>query len=310
MALSLGKGKHMKKRATWIVLAVVTVAFVIVVCLWMNMLKNASKVTQTAEVAQTSETSKMTYEEFKSLSAEQQIDAFSKMSGPEIYYLVANSDESWPVTDYDLISPNNAKETIILVGEGDDLHFNLAWPSYGGFLPETIASMSELSGELDVSRDGGDSGHSSAYGKNEDGSYPNDSQRSVPKTSATVRTGTLDVDAYNIVAEIVTNGEDEDARKSALTDLGYSSDIAEAFISDYDAWLERDEVSGPNNIDDGARAAGNTVESRYGYYGVTAPWVVDDLNLVGGGGQLETIFSWGTLCDSGLISITGTAEIH
>ena len=35
-----------------------------------------------------------------------------------------------------------------------------------------------------------------------------------------------------------------------------------------------------------------------------------DLNLNGGSGQLETIFRWGTLCDSGLITATGTAEIN
>ena len=52
------------------------------------------------------------------------------------------------------------------------------------------------------------------------------------------------------------------------------------------------------------------MEARYGYYGVTAPWVAGDLNLVGGGGQLCTVFSWGTLCASGLIYDTGTAEIH
>ena len=255
-------------------------------------------------------TAEISYEEFKSLTDEEQIEVFSRMTGPQIYALVASSDESWPVTDYDLISPDNAKETIILVNNNGDLHFNLAWPHYGGFLPESIASMDELTGKLDVSRDGGDGGHSMSYGKNEDGSYPNDSQRSVPKTSATVRTGILDVDQYNKVAEIVTNGESEEERITALTDMGYDNEIAGRFVSDQAAWLGRDEVSGPDNIDDGAKKAGNTVDSRYGYYGITAPWIVDDLNLLGGNGQLETIFSWGTLCDSGLITDTGTAEIH
>ena len=254
--------------------------------------------------------SAMSYEEFKSLTNEQQIEVFSSMTGPEIYTLVENSDESWPVTDYDLITPDNAKETIVLFNNDGDLHFNLDWPCYGGFLPETIASMGEMTGKADVSRDGGDGGHSMSYGKNEDGSYPNDSQRSVPKTSATVRTGILDVDQYNKVAEFVTNGESEEDRKSALTEMGYDREIAERFIADQAAWLGRDEVSGPDNIDDGAKKAGNTVESRYGYYGITAPWIVADLNLTGGGGQLETIFSWGTLCNSGLITDTGTAEIH
>ena len=38
--------------------------------------------------------------------------------------------------------------------------------------------------------------------------------------------------------------------------------------------------------------------------------VAGDLALEGGAGQLCTVFSWGTLCASGLIYDTGTAEIH
>ncbi len=252
----------------------------------------------------------LTYEEFKALDPERQKQVFAAMTGPEIYELVKNSDENWPVTSYDLISPQNAKETIVLYDNNGDLHFNLAWPCYGGFLPESIASLGDLSGTLDVSRDGGDGGYSMSYGRNEDGSYPDDSRRSVPKTSATVRTGTLDVDRYKKVVEIVTSGESDDSRTAALTALGYTEEIAARFLSDQSAWLTRDEVSGPDNIADGAKLAGHDVEARYGYYGVTAPWKAGDLDLEGGGGQLEPVFSWGTLCDSGLISDLGTAEIH
>lgn len=282
-----------KRIILWILAAVALLAVILGVLL---LVKNPS--------------TNMSYEEFKSLTAQQQIEAFQEMTGPQIYKLVESSDENWPVTAYDLISPENAKETIVLFNNNGDLHFNLAWPSYGGFLPESIASMGELSGKLDVSRDGGDGGHSMSYGKNPDGSYPNDSQRSVPKSSATVRTGTMDVDRYCQVAQIVTNGESEEDRLSALKNLGYDDEIAKRFLSDQAAWLGRDEVSGPNNIGDGVKAAGHTVDSRYGYYGTTAPWVVGDLNLKGGSGQLETIFSWGTLCDSGLIYDLGTSEIH
>lgn len=250
------------------------------------------------------------YEEFKALDAEKQKQAFSAMSGTEIYELVKNSDENWPVTAYDLISPENAKETIVLYDNNGNLHFNLAWPVYGGFLAESIDSIEKLSGKLDVSRDGGDGGYSLSYGKNEDGSYPNDSQRSVPKTSANVRTGVLDVDQYKKVVEIVVNGKSDEDRIKELTELGYTEEIAARFLSDHAAWLIRDEVSGPDNIADGAKTAGHEVESEYGYYGITAPWVVADLNLVGGGGQLATVFSWGTLCASELITDIGTAEIN
>ena len=149
-----------------------------------------------------------------------------------------------------------------------------------------------------------------SYGKNEDGSYPNDSQRSVPKSSASVRTGVLDVDQYIKVLDIVVNVEDDESRISALADMGYDSEIASRFIEDQAAFPDRDEISGPNNINDGALSVGHTVDATYGYYGTTAPWNAGDLHLEGGGGQLCTVFSWGTLCDSGLIYDTGTAEIH
>ena len=240
----------------------------------------------------------LSYEEFKSLDSEKQKQAFSAMSGPEIYELVKNSDENWPVTSYDLISPENAKETIVLYDNNGNLHFNLAWPIYGGFLAESIDSIEKLSGKLDVSRDGGDGGYSLSYGKNEDGSYPNDSQRSVPKTSANVRIGVLDVDQYKNVVKIVVNGKSDEDRIKELTALGYTEEIAARFLSDQAAWLLRDEIAGPDNIADGAKTAGHEVKSEYGYYGTTAPWVTGDLNLAGGGGQLSTVFSWGTLCAS------------
>ena len=189
------------------------------------------------------------------------------------------------------------------------MHFNLAWPVYGGFLAESIAGIEEVSGKLDVSRDGGDGGYSMSYGKDEDGNYPSDSERSVPKTSANVRIGILDVDRYKEVVEIVISGKSDEDRIGKLTALGYTEEIAARFLSDREAWLLRDEIAGPDNIADGAKAAGHEVKGDYGYYGITAPWVVGDLNLTGGGGQLATVFSWGTLCGSGLISDTGTAEI-
>ena len=250
------------------------------------------------------------YSEFSALSSDRKKEVFSKLNGQEIYDLVLDSDENWPVTAYDRITPENAKETIILFDNNGDLHFNLAWPSYGGFLTETIASLGDLSGTVDVSRDGGDGGYSMSYGRNADGSYPNDSERSVPKSSATVRVGTMDIDQYKTVVDIVTNGKDDASRIRELVALGYSEDIGLRFINDQSKWLTRDEVAGPNNIADGAALAGHAVDGRYGYYGVTAPWKAGDLDLSGGGGQINPIFSWGTLCESGIIYDTGTAEIN
>ena len=251
----------------------------------------------------------VTCESFQAMSPEQKKEVFLSLSGPEIYDLVKESDENWPVTAYDLVSPENAKEMIILYEDNGDPHFNLAWPCYGGFSPESIASIGDLSGTLDVSRDGGDGGYSMSYGLNADGSYPNDAQRSVPKSSATVRTGTMDIDQYKTVVEAVTQEKSEDERLADLKDLGYSEEIASRFIEDQAAWLTRDEVAGSDNIADGAASVGHKVDARYGYYGVTAPWQVAGLDLCGGAGQLNTVFSWGTLCDSGIIYDIGTADI-
>ena len=120
----------------------------------------------------------------------------------------------------------------------------------------------------------------------------------------------MDVDQYNRVIDIVANGEDDDSRLMALAEMGYDSEIAKRFIEEQTEFGSLDEVSGPNNINDGALLADHTIDEKYGYYGTTAPWDAADLHLVGGAEQLCTVFSWGTLCDSGLIYDTGTAEIH
>ena len=123
-----------------------------------------------------------------------------------------------------------------------------------------------------------------------------------------MKTGRLDADKYKKVVDVIA--ENKENRLSALVEMGYGKEIAGRFVSEYDAWPMRDEVSGVDNIGKGAEAVGHTVESRYGYYGRTAPWTIGTLTLKGGSGQLDTVFSWGLLCDSGLISDTGTAEIR
>ena len=236
------------------------------------------------------------------------VDTFRKMTGAEVYALVKNSDQNWFLTSYDLISPENAKEAIVISDENGKIHFNLAWPRYGGFVPESIDSIGRLSGKLDVSRIGGNGGHSMSCGRNKDGSYPDASQRSLPKSAATVKTGRLDADKYKKVVDLIVKNKKN--RLSSLIEMGYKPEIAGRFVSEYDAWPTRDEVSGVDNIGKGAESVGHAVESRYGYYGVTAPWTIGNLTLKGGSGQLDTVFSWGLLCDSGLIFNTGTAEIR
>ena len=64
-------------------------------------------------------------------------------------------------------------------------------------------------------------------------------------------------------------------------------------------WKERPEIIGENNISDGVEIAGKA-----------AAWDVGDVHMKGGAGQMNTIYSWGTLKDTGIISDLGTAVIN
>lgn len=274
--------------------------------------------TQTS-AAEDDEAAGLRYEDFKALSNEEQISTFAGLSSPEIYHLVKSSDsENWPVTSYDLVTEKNAKDFIILREYKGSLSFNLDWPIYGGYDPDTIASIGDLSGTVTVSRDGGDGGYTMCYGRNADGTLANNSQRAMPKTSASVRTGLLDIDRYKQAVDVITSEEfnrasveeTDQARLTALQELGFTEEASINLMSDYNAWLTRSEIVGENSIADGAIHAGRVVEPRYGYYGKTAAWKVSDLEMVGGGDQMNTVFSWGTLTSSGLITEAGTETIE
>lgn len=183
---------------------------------------------------------------------------------------------------------------------------------------DTIASIKDLCGTVDVSRDGGDGGYTMCFGRNEDGTLANNSQRSIPKSTATVRTGLLDIDRYKQAVDVITGEEFErdtieetdSMRIAALVELGFTEEDAISLMSDYNAWLKRPEISGENNIAEGANSVGHQVEKSYGYYGKAASWKVSDLELVGGCDQMNTVFSWGTLNSSGLITEAGTETIN
>ena len=285
-------------------------------------MKTAAQGNQTDNQTTSSGTSSdgwLTYKDFKALSNEEQKAVFSELSSPEIYYLVKSSDtENWPVTSYDLVTEENAKDFIVLEENNGSLSFNLSWPKYGGYVPETIASIGDLSGKETVSRDGGDGGYCMCFGRNSDGTLPNNSQRSVPKSSAEVRVGILNIDKYKKAVDVVTGEEfkkntteeTDRMRIDALKNLGFTEENALSLMSDYNAWLTRSEVVGKDNISEGAKSVGHQVEQRYGYYGKTAPWKVSGLEMVGGSDQMNTVFSWGTLNSSGLVSEAGTETIN
>ena len=216
------------------------------------------------------------------------------------------------------MTEKNAKDFIVLNEYNGSLSFNLNWPPYGGYVVDTIASIGDLGGTVPVNRDGGDGGYTMCYGRNADGTLANNSQRSIPKTTAMVRTGLLDIDRYKQAVDVITGEEFEretteetdSIRIAALQELGFAEEDAISLMSDYNAWLIRPEIMGENSIAEGAESVGHQIEKRYGYYGKTAPWKVSDLELVGGSDQMNTVFSWGTLNSSGLITEAGTETIH
>ena len=201
------------------------------------------------------------YEDFKALSNEEQLAVFAGLRSPEIYYLVESSDtENWPITAYDLVTEKNAKDFIVLNEYNGSLSFNLNWPPYGGYVVDTIASIGDLSGTVPVNRDGGDGGYTMCYGRNADGTLANNSQRAIPKTTATVRTGLLDIDRYKQAVDVITGEEFEretteetdSIRIAALQELGFAEEDAISLMSDYNAWLIRPEIMGENSIAEGA----------------------------------------------------------
>ena len=242
------------------------------------------------------------YNEFKKLSDDSKVLTFNSLNSEEIYNIVKNSPESWAVEGYDLITSHNAKYFIKLTTNSiGEKTFNLDWPYYGGYEPDTIASIGELSGKIPVSRDGGDGGFTMGYGKNADGTYANNSERSIPKSSAKVNTGTFDVDVYKDTVDIVISGKSDFCKLQKLVKMGFSNKNAAKMISDYESWRTRIEIIGENNISDGVEIAGNNVISKYGYYGKAAAWDVGDVHMKGGAGQMNTIYSWGTLKEAGII---------
>ena len=54
---------------------------------------------------------------------------------------------------------------------------------------------------------------------------------------------------------------------------------------------------------------GNNATTKYGYYGKAAAWNVGDVHMNGGAGQMNTVYSWGTLKEAKIISDMDTAVI-
>jgi hypothetical protein len=221
-----------------------------------------------------------------------------------VYDIVKNSDSAWVVNNYDLITPQNAAEFVVCTGvDGGKITYNLDWPKYGGYDVDTIKGLGDMSGTVEVSRVGGDGGCAIGYGRNSDGTHFNSSQRSIPTSQSFANVGQMNIDEYKRVVNVVSGAGDDAYKAAELTKMGYDTYQADTFIQEYKAWFNRYEISGPDNIFDGVKLSGNTgIDTTYGFYGEAAPWKVGGVDMAGHAGQMNTIFSWGTLRDSGIIT--------
>lgn len=88
-------------------------------------------------------------------------------------------------------------------------------------------------------------------------------------------------------------------------------DKPDNMLRDYENWKSRPEIIGDGNIEQGAKMANpdGTIDMKYGVHGQAASWDIGGVHMEGGAGQMNTVFSWGTCRDSGIITNCGRAKI-
>lgn len=246
---------------------------------------------------------------FSKLSFEERVDYIRNTPGAKLYKMVdeGSSEYSWITKNYDLITENNINDFLIVRPDGS---LNLDWPKYGGLELDSIDSVGALSGKIQVSRSGSDTGFTIGYIMDEGGTLATNSQRSIPVSESVVHTGTMDLDKYKQVVDIISTGSDDIDTVLDLMDLGIDEDSALDLVRDYRSWSGRAEISGQNGIMDGLNDINRDVNSTYGYCGTAAEWTVGNVQMEGGAGQMNTVFSWGTMKESGIVSGGPDVVIH
>lgn len=235
-------------------------------------------------------------------------ELLSSMTDKELYEVVGkNSSYCWIIDDYNLITDKNIKSIVILRKDGS---LNLDWPKYAGLQLETIESIGNMKGKVYVSRSGSENGKTLGYGETIDSWYVSNSKRSIPSSGSEIQVGVMDVDKYKKVIEIINTNKNDYAKINDLAKLGFSDDQASLLIQDYYSWSgERFEIFGKDGVIDGLKSINKSIDSTYGYAGNIAPWNIGDIQMEGGSGQLNTVFSWKLLKDTGIINNGGTVKI-
>lgn len=234
---------------------------------------------------------------------------FNNMSNRQVYETVKASNNSWPIEYYDLITNKNAGEFIVFNGYNskyNNADWNLDWPEHAGYDVDSIKPLENLitsspDGKIKVSRVGKDGGH--AIGTDWDSSS---SQRAIPSSSSSATAGVFDGNKYLSAVDIVSSSDDNLTKVKKLQNLlGIDKKGALGMIEEYNSFESLPEIGGKGGINE---VLSNTSKSKYGYAGKAASWTTKSTTLEGGAGQMNSIFSWGSLKKSGIVS--GTFEIQ
>ena len=239
---------------------------------------------------------------FDMLSIDEKKVYIKEQSGSDIYQMVndGGGQYSWITKSYDLITEDNIKDFLIVREDGS---LNLDWPKYGGLELDSIDSVGSLSGKISVSRSGSDTGYTIGYIAEEGDSLATNSQRSIPVSESVVHTGTMDIDRYKQIVDIINSGESDNQIISSFGKLGIDEYDAYDLINEYELWIKREEISGKYGIINGLKSKDISIDNKYGFYGNAAEWTVGDVYMEGGAGQINIVFSWGTLKDTGIVML-------
>lgn len=223
---------------------------------------------------------------------------FESLSSKQVYSVVENSDNKYfksNLKTYDLITSKNAAEFIKFEGYNSEYktaNFNLKWPDHAGYDPETIGSLKTLidsypDGKIKVSRVGGDGGH--ALGTDWESTS---SQRSLPSSSSNGTAGIFDGNKYIEAIDVCSGTVDDISKVRRLVNLGYSEEVAEAMIRDFNSFDSLPEIGGNGGLNEVLKP---NQQSKYGYSGKAASWATLSVKMDGEAGQMNSIFSFGTL---------------
>ena len=200
---------------------------------------------------------------------------------------------------YDRITPKNADKYLVGSEFNGEFAVNCDWPKEGGYDPSTIKSAGELSGKMYVDRYGGDSGHAMGIGKNADGTPFTASQRVIPVKEVNLPGMTFDADKYKSVIDVVADDTLSNVQKAQkISNMGISCDQVQAsnLTNEYKSYFDFPEMKADEK---GILSITGNTDVKYGVYGKAAP--KKDWKGKGGAGQFNSMLSWGSLKDLGIV---------